>query len=89
MDAHIRAEGWNNWGNIENEKTAYFAEYNSTGAGAKMSERVKWIHQLTKEEAEKFRTENFLKWKDNWNPKTATDAFLEKTPPAVETRFVE
>ena len=46
-----------------------------------MSERVKWIHQLTKEEAEKFRTENFLKWKDDWNPKTATDAFLEKTKP--------
>lgn len=81
MGAHIRAEGWNNWGNAENEKTAYFAEYNSKGAGAKMNERAKWIHQLTKEEAEKFRTENFLKWNDGWNPKTAKDSRLEKTPP--------
>jgi PelA/Pel-15E family pectate lyase len=79
MDAHIRAEGWNNWNNAANEKTAYFAEYNSTGAGAKMSERVKWIHQLSKEEAQRFETENFLKGKDGWNPKTANDKWLEST----------
>ena len=81
MGAHIRPEGWDNWGNRENEKTAYFAEYNSKGAGAKMSTRVRWIHQLTKEEAEKFRTENFLKGSDGWNPKIATDDWLEKTLP--------
>lgn len=81
MDAHIRAEGWNNWGKAENEKTAYFAEFNSKGAGAKMKERVKWIHQLSKEEAQAFETENFLKGKDGWNPKTATGEWLEKTKP--------
>jgi len=81
MGAHIRAEGWNNWGNAENEKTAYFAEYNSKGAGAQMEKRVKWIHQLTKDEARAFETENFLKGKDGWNPKTAKDDWLEKTPP--------
>ncbi len=81
MDAHIRAEGWNNWGNAENEKTAYFAEYNSSGAGAKTNERVKWIHQLSKEEAKQFETENFLKGKDGWNLKTADDKWLENTKP--------
>ncbi len=81
MGAHIRAEGWNNWNNTENERTAYFAEFNSKGAGAKMSERVRWIHQLSKEEARKFETENFLKGKDGWNPKKADNNFLEKTPP--------
>ena len=81
MDKHIRPEGWNNWNNAENEKTAYFAEYNSKGAGAKMESRVKWIHQLTKDEAKRFETENFLKGKDNWNPKTANDEWLEKTKP--------
>ena len=68
MDAHIRAEGWNNW-LPEREKTAYFAEYNSSGAGAKTNERVKWAHQLTKDEAKFFKTENFLKGADGWNPK--------------------
>lgn len=70
MDAHIRAEGWNNW-LPEREKTAYFAEYNSTGPGAKTSERVKWSHQLSGAEAEQFKPENFLKGADNWNPKAA------------------
>jgi PelA/Pel-15E family pectate lyase len=81
MGEHIRAEGWNNWGNAENEKSAYFAEYNSKGAGAKMNERVRWIHQLSKEEAKQFETENFLKGKDGWNPKTAKGEWLEETKP--------
>jgi PelA/Pel-15E family pectate lyase len=81
MGEHIRPEGWNNWGKAENEKTAYFAEYNSKGLGAKMSERVKWIHQLSKEEAGKFAPENFLKGKDGWNPKTATPKWQETTKP--------
>jgi PelA/Pel-15E family pectate lyase len=81
MDAHIRAEGWNNWGKTENEKTAYFAEYNSTGAGARAESRVKWMRRLSKEEAQAFETENFLKGKDGWNPKRADDKWLEKTPP--------
>ena len=81
MDAHIRAEGWNNWGKTENERTAYFAEYNSAGAGAKMSERVKWIHQLSKDEAKQFEAENFLKGKDGWNPKKPDDQWSEKTAP--------
>jgi PelA/Pel-15E family pectate lyase len=81
MDAHIRAEGWNNWGKTENEKTAYFAEYNSTGAGAKLENRVRWMRRLSKEEAGQFETENFLKGKDGWNPRKSDDKWLEKTSP--------
>jgi PelA/Pel-15E family pectate lyase len=81
MGAHIRPEGWNNWGNAENEKTAYFAEYNSKGAGATADKRVKWIHQLTATEAKQFETENFLKGKDGWNPRASDDKWLEKTKP--------
>ncbi len=81
MDSHIRAEGWNNWGNAENEKTAYFAEFNSSGAGAKVNDRVKWIYQLSKDEARAFETENFLKGKDGWNPKNSKNDWLEQTKP--------
>lgn len=81
MDAHILPAGWHNWGKAENEKTAYFAEFNSKGAGAKMAERVKWIHRLSKEEARQFETENFLKGKDGWNPRAADDKFLETNAP--------
>ena len=80
MGAHIRAEGWHHW-LPEREKTAYFAEFNSKGAGAKIAERVKWSKQLSKDESKQFETENFLKGKDGWNPKRAKDDFLEKTKP--------
>ena len=81
MDAHIKPEGWNNWNNAENEKTAYFAEFNSSGAGAKMSERVKWIHQLSNTEAKQFEAANFLKGNDGWNPKTVDAKWQETTKP--------
>jgi pectinesterase len=50
MGAHILPEGWHHW-LPEREKTAYFAEYNSRGAGAKADSRVKWARQLSKDEA--------------------------------------
>lgn len=80
MGVHIRPEGWNNW-LPEREKTAYFAEYKSAGRGANTAARVKWSHQLTETEAKGFSTESFLKGRDNWDPKTATDKWLEKSPP--------
>jgi PelA/Pel-15E family pectate lyase len=80
MDAAIRPEGWHHW-EPHREKTAYFAEFNSTGTGANQGARVKWAHQLTQPESRVFLPENFLKGSDGWNPKTAKDAWLEKTPP--------
>lgn len=80
MDSHIRPEGWNNW-LPEREKTAYFAEYRSTGKGANAKTRVKWSHQISETEAKVFSTENFLKGTDGWNPKTADSIWQEKTRP--------
>ena len=61
----IRPEGWDNWRKEENEKTAYYAEYNSSGAGASDAQRVKWAHVLSSEEAAKYSLENVLA---GWNP---------------------
>ncbi len=80
MGEHIRPEGWNHW-LPEREKTAYLAEYKSTGKGANPAARVAWSHQLTDAEARGFSTETFLKGKDGWNPKKADDKWLEKTTP--------
>jgi pectinesterase len=49
--SHIKAEGWQNWSSADYSKTAYFAEYKCTGAGAKTSGRISWSHQLTTSEA--------------------------------------
>lgn len=40
----IAPEGWSNWRNPKNEKTAFFAEYACTGPGADTSHRPPWIH---------------------------------------------
>jgi pectinesterase len=68
MDAHIRPEGWDNWRDAEREKTAWFAEYKSTGRGAQTRARVGWSRQLTDREAQMFSTASFLKGSDGWNP---------------------
>ena len=80
MGEHIKPEGWNHW-LPEREKTAYLAEYKSTGKGANDAARVKWAHILTDAEAKAFSTETFLKGKDGWDPKTAKNDWLEKTKP--------
>jgi pectinesterase len=68
MGRHIKPEGWNNWGNAENEKTARYAEYGSTGPGANPEKRVPWSKQLTREEAEKITIESVLGGDDGWKP---------------------
>lgn len=60
MDQCIKPAGWNNWGKIENEKTACFYEYRCFGPGFCPSQRVKWAIELKEEEAEKFIKHNFI-----------------------------
>jgi pectinesterase len=54
LGSHIVPAGWENWKNPENEKTAYYAEYRSTGPGANPAGRVPWAHQLTAQEAKQY-----------------------------------
>lgn len=69
MGSHILPEGWDNWRNAENEKTAFYAEYNSKGAGANAGGRVKWSKQLSKKKAKKCTLQNIFENEDEWVPK--------------------
>ncbi|MDH6252525.1 pectinesterase [Chryseobacterium sp. H1D6B] len=69
IDSSIKSEGWHNWSKPDAEKTTFYAEYNSKGAGAATSKRVSWSHQITKEERKKYTAENILKGNDSWNIK--------------------
>jgi pectinesterase len=60
LPKQMAPEGWDNWSNVENEKTAYFAEYQSKGLGNNIEGRAKWSHQLTKSEAKKYTLKNIL-----------------------------
>jgi pectinesterase len=64
LPSGILATGWENWRNPENEKTARYAEFNNTGAGANSSERVKWAKILTAKEAAEYTIEKVMgDWK--------------------------
>ena len=75
----ITPEGWHNWGNAENERTAFYAEYQNSGAGATTAQRVSWSRQLTDKEAQAYTLANIFTAANgandrNWfsgKPKTA------------------
>jgi PelA/Pel-15E family pectate lyase len=79
IEATIRPEGWHNW-EPHRERTAFLAEYRSTGKGANVGARVRWSRNLTEAEVASFSVENFLKGKDGWNPKKADKEWQERTP---------
>jgi pectinesterase len=65
MSDVVRPEGWNNWRQPDREKTARYAEYNSSGPGANPQARVPWARQLSAAEAEAITAEKVL---GGWNP---------------------
>ncbi|MBS7563908.1 pectin esterase [Mucilaginibacter sp. Bleaf8] len=77
MGPHIVPLGWNPWkGDVtfpDKERTAYYAEYANTGAGANRTGRVKWTRQLTPYEAKQYTIENILAGKDKWEPLTIVE----------------
>ena len=71
----IRPLGWHDWNKPQAHKTTFYAEYNNTGAGADLSNRVDWMKKLTKEEAAQFIIENIFRDEPTstenmnyWNP---------------------
>ena len=65
---HIRPEGWENWRNPDNERTARYYEYGNTGPGARTDQRVSWSHQLTKREAETITPAAIFHTDTSWLP---------------------
>lgn len=72
MGGHILPAGWNPWkGDAmfpDKENTAYYAEYQSKGAGSNVKDRVTWSKQLTLAEAKQYTIKTILGGRDNWDP---------------------
>ena len=68
MGSFILPEGWDNWNEPGNEKTAFYAEYKSTGEGAAPAKRVSWSKQLTDKEAKQYTVEKVLGGRKTTNP---------------------
>ena len=75
MGKHILPIGWNNWGKKENEKTAFFAEYQSQGEGANPNTRAAFSHQLSNLDG--YEMELVLAGEDGWNPVKNGNALLD------------
>jgi pectinesterase len=81
LGSQIAPAGWLNWKGTDNDKTAYYAEYDCTGDGASTDKRVPWAHQLKEADAKPFAKESFLKGNDDWSPWTEN---ASTTQPATE-----
>jgi pectinesterase len=68
LGAHLVPAGWENWRNPDNEKTAYFAEYRSTGPGANPAARVPWSHQLSAKAAKAYTLKRIFGGAQAWVP---------------------
>ena len=67
LGKHIVPSGWDNWSNVANETTTFYAEYKNTGEGANTDERAKWSHQLTDNEALTYSNERIFAGSINLN----------------------
>ncbi len=69
IDGHVTPAGWDNWRDPENEKTARYGEYGSTGAGAAAEGRVGWAMKPDAGDARRYTDPAYIyKMTDNWNP---------------------
>jgi pectin methylesterase-like acyl-CoA thioesterase len=70
MGEEIKAAAWSEWEHDGKASlpTVYYAEFNSSGAGARAKVREPHSHQLTAAEARKFERKTFLAGDDGWDP---------------------
>ena len=74
LGGHIVPAGWDNWRKKSNEKTAFYAEYQSRGAGANPGARASFSHQLRNLKG--YTMEEVLAGTDGWNPMKNGNALL-------------
>ena len=71
----IAPEGWHNWNNERNELTARYMEYQNSGTGADVSQRVKWSKALSQIEASELTLKKVMGGGDDWDPSTLVEKY--------------
>lgn len=79
MGNHITPEGWNPWpGDAmfpNKEKTAFYAEYESSGEGSSPVKRVVWAKRLSAKVIRQYTLKNIFSGKTTWIPIPNSPAF--------------
>ncbi|SFC28027.1 pectinesterase [Parapedobacter composti] len=65
LGGHIHPAGWHNWGREINEVTAEYVEHGNTGAGAAVTDRVRWMSRPDTGQADVYAAEHVLR---GWVP---------------------
>ena len=72
MGSHIVPEGWHHWpGDAmfpDKEKTTYYAEYKSTGAGGASQQRIPWSKQIQEKELKSYTLQQIFSGSNSWLP---------------------
>jgi polygalacturonase len=70
MGEQVQPAGWREWhpGETRHIETAFYAEFNSTGPGARSAQRDPHTKRLTAEQAVRFEPKRFLAGSDAWDP---------------------
>ncbi|MEO7598259.1 MAG: pectinesterase family protein [Opitutus sp.] len=68
MSDAVHPEGWHNWNKPQAETSTFYAEFGSTGPGAKAARRVAWAKPLPAEQTSRFTAAEVLGGADHWNP---------------------
>ncbi len=70
MGLQVDPAGWREWrpGATHSLDTVYYAEFDSSGPGARPDQRDPHTHFLTPDEAKQYEPLVFLRGSDNWNP---------------------
>jgi pectinesterase len=71
MSEGVRPEGWNNWNKVEAERTVFYAEFGSTGPGARPEARAPWAKVLSPSQAKALNPSAVLGATDGWDPLTS------------------
>jgi pectinesterase len=75
LESHIVPAGFDNWGNASNERTARYAEYQSSGDGANPQARAPFARRLTSLEG--YEPAQALAGSDGWNPMANGNVLLD------------
>ncbi|KAH0466796.1 hypothetical protein IEQ34_004034 [Dendrobium chrysotoxum] len=60
LEGIILSQGWNDWEDSTRQSTVWFGEFNCSGRGADLSNRVPWARSLTYDEAKPFLNQHYI-----------------------------